>query len=337
MWKKILASLLLLAVVVVGGGLAYLYFKPVNMRAASDLTVERTPERIARGSYLFNHVSSCAYCHSPSDEKRFAYPMIPGGMGQGRVVPDPTLPGTIVASNITPDTETGAGRWTDGQLLRAIREGIGHDGRVLFPVMPYTFFRNLSDEDAYSIIAYMRTLPQGSSSLPATTVKFPVNLFIKFIPSPVGKVPPADRADPVAWGRYLVDIAGCKFCHSPVEMDGSPVKGKEFSGGHSFQLTAGARAVTPNLTPDRDTGTGTWSEAEWIEKFTQYKDYAANGSPVVEPNMNTAMPWLNFSNLETGDLHAIFAYLRTVPPVKNAVVTHPDSPEEQRARQGGAR
>lgn len=338
MWKKILGSVLLLVVVVAGGGFAYLHFKPVKMRAASDIAVERTPERIARGNYLFNHVNGCVDCHSPVDETRFGYPVIPGSVGKGKIViPGPGMPGTIVAPNITPDPETGAGRWTDGQLLRAIREGIGHDGRVLFPMMPYSDFRNLSDEDAYSVVAYMRTLPQATSSLPATTVKFPVNLFIKSLPSPVDPVPPANRADPVAYGRYLTNIGGCRFCHSPVDNDGYPVKGKEFSGGQEFELAPGARAVTANLTPDRETGIGTWSEADWLEKFAQYKDYAANGSPVVEPNMNTAMPWLIFCNIETNDLRAIFAYLKTVPAMKNAVVTHPDAPEEKRAREKGAK
>jgi len=338
MWKKILGSVLLLLVMAGGGGFAYLRLKPVKMRAAADITVERTPERIARGNYLFNHVTGCVDCHSPVDETRFGYPVVPGSVGKGKIViPGPGMPGTVVAPNITPDPETGAGRWTDGQLLRAIREGIGHDGRVLFPMMPYTEFRHLSDEDAYSVVAYMRTLPQATSSLPATAVKFPVDLFIKSLPSPVDSVPPANRADPVAYGRYLTTAGGCRFCHSPVENDGSPVKGKEFSGGHEFELSPGARVVTANLTPDRETGIGTWSESDWIEKFAQYKNYAANGSPAVEPNMNTVMPWLAYSNLEPGDLRAIFAYLKTVPAVKNAVVTHPDASEEKRGQDKGAK
>ena len=78
--------------------------------------------------------------------------------GAGDVQPYADLPGKIVAPNLTPDPETGAGNWTDDQLARAIREGIGHDGRALFPMMPYTHFREMSDEDLASVIVYLRSL-----------------------------------------------------------------------------------------------------------------------------------------------------------------------------------
>jgi hypothetical protein len=88
------------------------------------------------------------------------------------------LPGRIVASNITPDPETGAGNWTDDQLARAIREGIGHDGRALFPMMPYENLRHMSDEDLASLVVYIRSLPAVRHELPASEIVFPVKYLI---------------------------------------------------------------------------------------------------------------------------------------------------------------
>ncbi len=83
-----------------------------------------------------------------------------------------------MASNLTPDPETGAGSWTDDQLARAIREGVGHDGRALFPIMPYQRYRNMSDEDLASVVVYLRSLPAVHNRLPATEIIFPVKYLI---------------------------------------------------------------------------------------------------------------------------------------------------------------
>jgi mono/diheme cytochrome c family protein len=329
MWKKILLYLLGAIVLVVGGGLGYLYLKPVAKAAPLNIAVDRGPERVARGKYLFEVVSSCADCHSKVDETRFGAPIVAGGLAIGKPLPDSMgLPGRIVPVNLTSDPETGTGRFTDGQLIRAIREGIGHDDRVLFPMMPYSEYSAMSDEDVQSLVAYIRTIAPVKNLLPKTEIAFPVNLMIKSVPKPVGSVPAPDKSNRVEYGKYLAKIAGCKFCHTPEE-HGSSIPGKEFSGGHEFQIAPGARAVTPNLTPDSQTGIGQMSEKEFLDKFEQYKDYAEKGSPKIDPVANTAMPWLGLCRMEPDDLKAIFAYLKTLPPIVNAVVTHPDAPEEK--------
>jgi mono/diheme cytochrome c family protein len=334
MFRKLLGITFFLALVGAAGIVALLALKPVNKRAAPPLSVERTPERIARGKYLFNHVSGCAHCHSETEEGRFGHPVKPGGYAIGKVQPAGMgLPGVIVAVNLTGEAETGIGGYSDGQLLRAIREGIGADERVLFPFMPYAEFRNMSDEDAYSLIAYIRTLAPVKHELPKTRVKFPASLLMKSAPRVVERVESPNPANRVAYGRYLANIAGCKFCHSPVGKDGSLIAGREFAGGHEFQLEPGARVVSANLTPDAKTGTGSWSEQDFVDKFLQYREYAEKGAPQVEASRNTLMPWLYLANMNTDDLRAIFAYLKTVPAVSNAVVTHPDAPEEVQLRQ----
>lgn len=324
MLKKILLSILALATIVIGGGFAFLSLRSPSMAPASAKKVASTPERIERGRYLFA-TAGCETCHSQLDETRFATPVIEGGYAKGQPVPGP---GKIIAPNLTSDAETGAARFSDGQLIRAIREGIGHDDRVLFPIMPFTEYCNLSDEDVESLVAYIRTIPPVRNPLPKTEVMFPVNLFVKSYPKPVGSVAPLDRADKVTYGRHLTRISGCHFCHTPTK-NNVPIEEQAFSGGHPFKLTATARAISPNLTPDAETGLGKWSEQQFLEKFAEYKTYAQNGSPKIEPELNTSMPWISFARYSDDDLRAIYAYLRTVPAITNGVVTHPDAPEEK--------
>src|SRR3990172_13191181 len=129
-------------------------------RPLSDRKIERTPERLARGQYLAENLLNCFDCHGQRDWTKHDPPAIPGTKGGG-VHPFPLegLPGRVVPANISPDPETGAGTWTDDQLARAIREGIGHDGRALFPFMSYPSYRHLLEEDLASLVAYIRSLP----------------------------------------------------------------------------------------------------------------------------------------------------------------------------------
>jgi mono/diheme cytochrome c family protein len=102
-------------------------------RKTTSRAFDRTPERLARGRYLVVGLVGCEMCHSPKDFKTHGAPNLPGIELAGQVLPMPGLPGTVVAPNLTPDPETGAAHWSDDQIARAIREGIGHDGRTIFP------------------------------------------------------------------------------------------------------------------------------------------------------------------------------------------------------------
>jgi mono/diheme cytochrome c family protein len=147
---------------------------------------ESTPERLARGEYLVLNVTDCMGCHAEHDWTAHDAPVVPKTLGAGQ---DMTmlqgLPGKVYAPNITPDAETGAGSWSDDQLARAIREGVSHDGRALFPFMPYQGFRALSDEDLASIIVYLRSLPPVHKQQPTTELIFPVNYLIRNVPQPL--------------------------------------------------------------------------------------------------------------------------------------------------------
>jgi hypothetical protein len=160
------------------------------------------------------------------------------------------FPGKVYAPNITPDRDTGAGTWSDDQLARAIREGVSHDGRALFPFMPYLDFRAMSDEDVASVIVYLRSLPPVHRQLPRTELIFPVKYLIRSAPEPLdGPVGEPDLSTPEKRGKYLVTIAGCADCHTPQDAHGQPIAGLEFAGGFVLDGPWG-RVASANLTQD---------------------------------------------------------------------------------------
>src|SRR2546428_11428703 len=128
-----------------------------------------TAQRMQRGRYLVEGPAHCFACHSELDPKtRLA---LSGRKGSGRVAKaNPNRPWDQVIPNISPDPETGAGSWKDEDFVRALRQGIGHDGRTLYTMMPYRFLRQLSDEDLASIIVYVRSIPPVKNVLPKTVL-----------------------------------------------------------------------------------------------------------------------------------------------------------------------
>ncbi|HEY1434952.1 MAG TPA: cytochrome C, partial [Thermoanaerobaculia bacterium] len=252
--KRILARVLIGLVVLVGAGLAWLALRSPDSRPPSTEKIEATPQRLARGQYLVVHVADCVGCHSDFHPDRFALPIKKGTEGQGGFPFDKSLgvPGLVQAQNITQDRQNGLGDWTDGEILRAFREGVNRKGEALFPMMPYPYFREMSDEDARSVVVFLRTLKPIAHQVAARKLDFPVNFLIKFAPKPVTE--PVSTPDPkntVSYGKYLVTIAGCRECHSPHDDKGKIIAGTDFSGGWSMPGPWG-HVVTGNITPDPD-------------------------------------------------------------------------------------
>jgi hypothetical protein len=270
---------------------------------------ESTPQRLERGKYLANGTSGCIYCHSEHDLLKRDAPIPASQRGAGQVLPYLGLPGRIVASNITPDPQTGAGSWTDDQLARAIREGIGHDGRTLFPIMPYARFHSMSDEDLASIVVYLRSLPPVRHELPATEIIFPVKYLIRNAPEPLqSPVASPDTSDRMAYAKYLTTITGCEDCHTPYH-NGQKVPGMDFAGGFLLQVT-GETAAAANLTPDAS-GIGYYDESIFLQ--------AMHTGTVRARKLSPLMPFAVYGNMTDDDLKAIFGYLRTMKPVKHRV------------------
>ncbi len=267
---RILGILVAVVVLVAAGGVAFLMLRFPRHRPLTALSIDPTPERVARGRYIVEHVSDCFGCHSDHDFDRFGIPVKAGTEGQGGFVFDEKLgvPGIVAAHNITPDPATGIGSWTDDEVVRAIREGVSRDGRPLFPMMPYEDFRHMSDEDVYSVVAYLRSLHPVRNTVAATRIKFPVNLIMRTIPSPLSApvTAPSDEQDHLGYGRYLVTIAGCGGCHTPHDDKGAPILSESFSGGWEMHGPWG-RVVTANITPASNTFVGTATKEEFIARF----------------------------------------------------------------------
>lgn len=323
---KIAGGVVLVVLALVLGGVAFLALRKPAQRPASTEKFEATPARLARGKYLVHNVSDCLGCHSDHVDA-FGFPVKPGTEGQGGFVFDKKLgfPGVVAAQNITPDPETGLGKWTDGEILRAIREGVDRNGDALFPMMPYVHLRNLSDEDAKSIVVYLRTLKPVHNLVAGKKIDFPVNLFIKFAPKPVdGVVAAVDPHDSLKYGKYLTTIAGCYECHTPHDDKNQLVEDKPFSGGWEMRGPWG-RVVTANLTPHPGTYIGRATKAEFIGRFRAFASIDPAHAPAAQKGRNTVMPWLAFSQMSDTDLGAIYDYLRTVRPIDNRVNSFPEA------------
>jgi mono/diheme cytochrome c family protein len=277
-------------------------------RAVTDRRFEATPQRMERGRYLVRAVTGCLGCHSDVDTG-VGIPTEAAMNGAGKVwVPEGTP--WLVASNLTADQATGAGAWSDDTLARAIREGIGHDGRALFPIMPYQNYRAMSDEDLASVIVYIRSLPAVRRQLPRTEVPFPPGPLINGIPEPIdAPVPQPDLSDPVRRGEYLVRMASCADCHSPMDAQGARIPGMDFAGGFMVQDSAGAVA-SANLTPD-PSGIPYYTEDVFVDVIRSGK--------LIARKLSDVMPWWLYRGMTDDDLKAMFAYLKTLTPVSHRV------------------
>jgi len=295
------AALCLALVTVIQFTIGWRPFLGPRKRALTNRHFEPTPERLARGRYLTQGALGCETCHTPHDWHKHGAPPPPGMELAGQEFHVPGLPGTFTAPNLTPDPETGSGSWTDDQIARAIREGIKHDGTTIFPLMPYSAYRHLSDEDLASVVVYLRSLPPVHNVLPPTHVNFPVNLLVRSAPEPVIEpVSGPDPSNPVERGHYIVRM-GCG-CHNT--LDSLPYAGGDVLHGDWGEV------ASANLTPD-PSGISYYSEATFIT--------ALRTGYVGARELNPIMPYGEFQNLSDDDLKAIFAYLRTLPPVHHRV------------------
>lgn len=280
-------------------------------RALTARKFDSTPARVERGEYLVMNVLDCMDCHAEHEWTQHDAPIVPGTLGSGQ---DMTilkgLPGQVIAPNITPDPETGAGTWTDDQFARAIREGVGHDGRALFPFMAYPDFRSLSDEDLASVVVYLRSLPPIKKERQQTQLIFPVKYLIRSVPQPLdAPVPEPDLSTPEKRGKYLVTVAGCTDCHTPQDGHGQPLPGMDFAGGGIFDGPWG-RVASANITQD-PSGIPYYDETLFMQ--------ALRTGYVRARKLNQIMPWRTYRGMTDQDLAAIFAYVKTFPPVRHHV------------------
>lgn len=318
--RKIVLAVITLIAVAITALLVYVKaaLPGTNVAAAADIKIDYTQERIARGEYLAHHVTMCIDCHSKRDYTLFAAPMVPGTEGQGGELFGKTMgfPGDYYATNITP---YGIGDWTDGELVRAITTGVSKDGHALFPVMPYQNFGRLDKEDIYSIVAYIRTLKPIKNDVPASASDFPVNFIINTMPQEANFTTIPLQEELVPYGEYMFTAVGCNECHTPMEK-GNRDAARFLAGGFEFNFPDGTVLRSPNITPDTETGIGNWTEQQFVARFKMYADSTYKPHPVGPGEFKTVMPWLFYADMKEHDLKAIFAYLKSVPPVRNEVI-----------------
>jgi mono/diheme cytochrome c family protein len=319
---KIVGVVVVLLLVVAAAGLGYLFLALPNVAMAEGYRIEPTPERLARGKYLNDHVVGCSTCHTQRDWTKYSGPIKRELLGAGGEAFNLGPAGMIYSKNITP---AALGSWSDAELHRAVAGGVSKDGTPLFPVMPYPHFGAMAEDDLQAVLAYVRTLkPIDNPNIPERKLAFPLNLIVRTLPrvsAPQQRPSPADK---VAYGRYMTRISLCADCHTPIDQQGTPLPGMDFAGGMEFFET-GYTVRSANITPDADTGIGSWTEQQFIDKFKAFEHTEPATLSETERRQNTVMPITAYAGMTREDLSAIYAFLRTQKPVVNRVNRFPDA------------
>jgi mono/diheme cytochrome c family protein len=254
---------------------------------------------LARGTYLMDSVVACGNCHVQRDKGK---PLPDRGLSGGMLFDEE--PFKAYASNITPDRETGIGKWSDAQLIKAIREGIRPDGSVIGPPMPFMFYRGMADDDVKAIVAYLRVQKPVKNAVPKSEyrIKLPPN----YGPAISKKVVAPSAKDTLKYGAYLAGPLGhCLDCHTPW-VKGIPDLARAGAGGNPFKGPWGV-SVARNLTPHAS-GLKGWSDAEIARAIRE--GVRKDGSPLKPP---MAYDW--YRNISESDMKALIAYLRSLKPL----------------------
>lgn len=270
----------------------------------------QTREQIARGKYVFGAAAGCG-CHT--------VPKQPLNAG-GRKYDGPF--GTVYSSNITPDPATGIGTWTDEQIITATRAGRRPNGDRLLPVHPYTVFNGMTEQDLRDLVVYLRSLPAVNRPTPPKKITVPLFESV-FLPAWLAtfaarETPPTSApVSGVARGEYLARaVAHCGECHTPRTMTMAVDNSRLMAGNPKGRGPEGS--AVPNITPDRETGIGGWTEE-------QIADYLGTGN---KPDGDVAGGLMmeviqgssaGYKDLTKADREAIARYLRSIPAVKNRI------------------
>jgi mono/diheme cytochrome c family protein len=309
---KVVGGLLAVLVVVIAGIALYIDRSgiPRYTPGKVQLKVDVTPDGVARGKRTL--VMLCAGCHlDPAT----------GALSGKHLADMPAQFGTVSSANITKDPQHGIGAWTDGEIAYLLRTGIAKNGRYTPPWM--VKLPHMSDADLADLIAFLRSddplvrpvAKDTSVAQPSFLTKFLARVAFRPLPYPSGPVEAPPASDQVAFGRYLLQGRfSCFPCHS---QDFAKVNELEpeksagyLGGGNRMPDLTGRSIATANLTPDPETGIGKWSEDDFRRALKV--GIRPDRTPLV-------YPMLPYPELTDEEANAIFAYLKTVPPIKNAV------------------
>jgi len=316
--KKVLKYLLYIVGIILLIGLAGFSF--IEIRGVPtydvkkiDYAVQVTPESLARGKKIA--LTLCADCHrSNATGKLTGRPMTEA----------PAEFGKIYTQNITQDKTYGIGGWTDGELVYLLRTGIKRDGKYAPPYMAK--LPHMADEDINAVISFLHSddpLVTASATpdtpcAPSFVTKFLCTVAFKPFKMPEQKIGMPDTNNAVQFGKYLVYNLECFTCHSADYKTDNwevPELSKGYLGGGNKPLDReGKVIVTQNLTPDNETGIGSWTE----QRFVNALKYGT-----MENDRSLRFPMVPYIYLSDTEAKAIYAYLKTVPPIKNKVPRSP--------------
>jgi mono/diheme cytochrome c family protein len=312
MIRKVLLVVGVVLLVVIAGGAVFVASRQ-NLKFDAtpypSVTASADSAVIARGHYIVRNAAPCAACHG-DPAQRSAYAQGADVPLVGGVVFD-IPPGKFYTRNLTPDRETGLGNVSDSAIARALRYGVGHDGRALLPFME---MQGLSDDDLQAVVSYLRTQPPVRNPVPPhqyTTLGKVVKATALAKPVGPSSPPPAKapRGASEETGRYLVEsVSLCWACHTERSQMTGALVGPRFGGTKGFTDEADlSRSWSPpNITSDPETGRlGKMTEDQFVARFREGR--IIPGSP---------MPWQAFSRLDEEDLRSIYRYLKSVPPVR---------------------
>ena len=271
-------------------------------------SAKTTDVLIKKGQYVLRAAGGCT-CHQNPNSQGFS-------LSGGRPIETPF--GTIYGTNITPDPETGIGNFSDEDFVKAMREGIGPDGVLYYPVFPFTSFTKMTDEDLLAMKSYLDSLEPVTNENKAPEFRFPYNnrlsLSVWRKLNFVSKrfAPQSDKGDLWNRGAYLSEaLAHCGECHTPRTFMGKTNDNLYYAGS----VDGPEGALSPNITPHEETGIGSWSQPD-ITWFLQWG---------FKPDGNDAQGLMGeviehgYQHLEDKDLEAMAIYLMSLEPIDNEV------------------
>lgn len=255
-----------------------------------QLAASTDPAVIERGRYLVMGPAHCISCHGDAQGE------LSGGLAFHLPV------GTVHAPNLTPDAETGIGRYRDDELARVLRHGVHPSGRAMLPFMP---FADMTDADLAAVISYLRSRPAVRHAVPASDFNLLGRFAKAFLLEPKGPTRPVRAAltpaPTAAYGEYLVNTIGnCAGCHTKRSLRTGEALGPLLGGGMELESHSapGTTFVTPNLRAGGHLAQ--WTEDAFVRRF---RHATATASP---------MPWETFARMTDDDLRAIYRYLQTL-------------------------
>jgi mono/diheme cytochrome c family protein len=270
-----------------------------EIRSSADSAV------IARGKEIVFGPAHCANCHHlGNSDSLFNLGQVPTLSGGFKF----ELPlGNFYVPNITPDSTTGIGRYTDGEIARVLRHGVRANGTAVLDFMP---FHDMSEEDMTAVISFLRSQQPVQHKIPANTVTVMGRVVKAFLIKPVGPSKPViksiARDSSAEYGKYLAySVANCNGCHTNRDMMTGQAIGEPFAGGLKFEEPGVPALVAPNITPHAESRIHGWSQADFIKRFRMGK---------LIPY--THMPWSSFKRMSDNDLKAIYNFLQTLQPAK---------------------